>query len=136
MHFWEPVVEKARKAGSLREQRTALFGHVPINEPTAGPMLLSSREPGKSIEMTKNPNYYWAGSTATEYPNGAYVEEKPGAFKYQAYGDPEGEPSVTLTRGPHVDAVKFTIFEEQKDAIIDLRSNKIDYILIPQGIKP
>ena len=26
--------------------------------------------------------------------------------------------------------------ENQKDAIIELRSNKIDYILIPQGIKP
>ena len=110
-HFWEPVVEEAGKAGSLREQRRALFRHVPINEPTAGPMLLSSREQGKSIELRKTPNYYWAGSTATEYPNGAYVEEKPDVFKYQDFGEPEGQPSATLTRGPHVDAVTFIIFE-------------------------
>ena len=113
-HFWEPVVEEAKQAEGLRAQRTALFGHVPVDEPTAGPMLFSRRVPGGSIELRKNPNYYWRGSTVKEYANGAYIEEKPGVFKYQDFGDPQGEPVVALTRGPHVDGVTYTIFVGEK----------------------
>ena len=110
-HYWEPVVDAARKSGTLEEQQNALFGHVPENEPTAGGMLFSKWEPGEFVELKKNPNYYWAGSTVKEYPNGAYVEEKPDVFQFQDYGDPEGDPSVTLTRGPHVDSVIFRVYE-------------------------
>ena len=62
----------------------ALFGHVPDNEPTAGEMMLTRRQAGEFIELVKNPNYYWAGSTVEEYANGAYVEEKPGVFEFSA----------------------------------------------------
>ena len=135
-HYWEPIVGDALKAGSIEEQQKELFGHVPVHEPTAGEMLFSKREPGKSVEMSRNPNYYWAGSTVKEYPNGAYVEEKPRVFKFQDYGEPEGEPVVTLKRGPHVDQVVFSVYEDQVLAITHLRSGLIDYILIPQGINP
>ena len=133
-HYWEPVVDEARQAGSIEEQRSVLLGHAPVNEPTAGEMTFFQREPGEFIEMRRNLNYYWAGSTVEEYANGAYVEEKPGVFQFQDYGTPEGQPIVTLTRGPHVDAVVFKVYDEQRAAIIDLRSDLIDYILLPQGI--
>ena len=135
-HFWQPIVDQARQAGTQEAQQVALFGHVPDNEPTAGEMMLTRRQAGEFIELVKNPNYYWAGSTVEEYANGAYVEEKPGVFEFSAYGDPEGAPAVTLTRGPHVDGVLFKIYEQQLPAIIDLRSDVIDFILSPQGIDP
>ena len=135
-HYWKPVSDQARGAATLEEARALLFEHVPIDEPTAGEMVFTRWEPGKLVEMKKNPNYYWAGSTVTEYPNGAYVEEKPGVFRFQDYGEPEGQPSLTLTRGPHVDGVAFKVYEDQETAVIDLRSDVIDYILSPQGIKP
>ena len=135
-HYWNPVVAEARTAGTIDEQRKALFSHIPVEEPTAGEMLFSKREPGVFVEMIRNPNYYWAGSTVKEYPNGAYVEEKPGAFRFQDYGEPEGEPSLTVTRGPGVDSVVFRVYEDQKAAVIGLRSDRIDYILAPQGIAP
>ena len=135
-HYWEPVVAVALKAASLEEQQATLFGHVPSDEPTAGALMFSKWERGRSVELKSNPNYYWAGSTVKEYPNGAYVEEKPRVFRFQDYGEPEGEPSVTLTRGPHVDEVVFTIYAQQKVAVVDLRSANTDYILMPQGISP
>jgi ABC-type transport system substrate-binding protein len=134
-HFWEPIVAQARQAGPLEAQQRALFQHVPVNEPTAGEMLLSRRGAGV-IELTRNPNYFWAGSTVKEYANGAYVEEKTGDFKFQAYGDPQGTPAVTLTRGPYVDKVVYKVYDQQLPAIVDLRSDVIDYILSPQGIDP
>ena len=70
-----------------------------------------------------------------EYANGAYVEEKQGVYRFQD-GEPQGEPAVILTRGPHFDAVTFKVYEQQLPAIIDLRSDLIDYILSPQGIDP
>ena len=135
-HFWEPIVNEAKGAGAIEDQQGALFGSDSAGEPTAGEMLFSKREPGAFIEMKKNPNYYWAGSTVKEYPNGAYEEEKPGVFRFQDYGEPEGEPSATLVRGPHIDTVIYNVYEDQVSAIIALRSDDIDYILSPQGINP
>ncbi len=71
-HYWEPVVAQARRAGStIEEQQKSLFGHEPAREPTAGEMSFNKREPGAFVEMKRNPNYYWSGSTVKEYPNGA-----------------------------------------------------------------
>ena len=94
------------------------------------------RVPGDLVEMKKNPSYYWSGSTVKEYSNGAYVEEKPGVFRFQDYGEPEGEPVLTLTRGPHMDLVSFKVYDEQKAAVTDLRSHLIDYILNPRASVP
>ena len=135
-HYWNPVIAQARKASTRDAQHKTLFSHIPVEEPTGGEMLFSKREPGVSVEMIRNPNYYWAGSTVREYPNGAYVEEKSGAFRFQDYGEPEGEPSLTVTRGPSVDSVVFRVYEDQKAAVTGLRSDQIDYILAPQGIDP
>ena len=128
-HYWEPVVDAAKGAGPIEDQHKALFDHVPQNEPTAGPLMLDSRDPGFSIVLKRNPNYYWAGSTVKEYANGAYVEEKPGVFEFK-----EGDPVLELTRGPHVTEVRFTVYEEEIIAVTELRSDLIDYLLSPRGI--
>jgi len=133
-HYWESIVEQAKQAGSTEEQYKALFEHVPTDEPTAGEMLFITREPGKFIELRKNPNYYWSGSTVKEYANGAYVEEKEGVYQFQDYGEPEGEPVLTVTRGPFVDQVIFKVYEDQMTAVLELRSDLVDYIVTPQGI--
>ena len=134
-HYWEPIVAEARQAGSVAAQRTALYSHVPTREPSAGEMMFFRRVPGEFLELRKNPNYYWADSTVSEYANGAYVEEKAEVFRFEDYGQPEGDPVLSITRGPYVDAVVFKVYEDQLPAIVDLRSNRIEYILIPQGIK-
>ena len=135
-HYWAPIVEEARKAGTIEDQQEALLAHPALDEPSAGEMMFVRREPGSLVELARNPNYYWAGSTVKEYANGAYVEEKPGAFRFQDYGQPSGDPVVTLTRGPHVESVIFNVYQNQTDAIVDLRSDVIDYVLSPQGIEP
>ena len=133
-HYWESIVEEAKQAGSSEDQHKALFSHSPIDEPTAGEMLFVSRDPGKSVELRKNPTYYWSGSIVKEYANGAYVEEKEGVYRFQDYGEPEGEPALTVTRGPFVDQVIFKVYEDQMTAVLELRSNLVDYIVTPQGI--
>ncbi len=64
------------------------------------------------------------------------MEEKPGAGRFQAYGEPLGEPSLTVKRGPNADSIIFSVYEDQNAAVIALRSDQIDYILGPQGIAP
>lgn len=135
-HYWDSVVSEARSTGSKDTQRSSLFQHVPAEEPTAGEMLFVKWEPGSVVEMKRNPNYYWSGSVVKEYPNGAYVEQKPGAFEFHGYGEPVGEPSLTMARGPNVDSVIFRVYEDQNAAVTALRSDQIDYILGPHGIAP
>lgn len=135
-HYWEPVVSEALLTGPRDQQQTTLFAHVPTAEPTAGEMLFSKWEPGVLVEMRRNPNYYWEGSTVREYPNGAYVEEKPGVFQFRDYGQAQGDPSLTVTRGLGPDSVVFRVYEDQRSAVIALRSDQIDYVLAPQGIVP
>ena len=46
----------------------------------------------------------------------------------------EGDPVLDLTRGPHVNEVRFTVYEEEIIAVTELRSELIDYLLSPRGI--
>ena len=136
-HFWEPLIAQAKAAGStVDDQRTALYAIVPQDEPSAGEMVAGKRESGAFAQVTANDSYFFNGSQVLEYENGAYVDEKSGVYKEQAYGDPSGSPTLSLTRGPHVGSVIFNVYASQAAAVLAMQNGDIDYIASPVGLQP
>lgn len=139
--YWEPKVAAARRAGEGKtdEEKTkamqeVLFAVPATDEPTAGELRFKRWEPGAFVETDKNPNYYFAGTRVVEYQSGAYLEEKPGVYREEAYGTPTGDVELEFTRGPYVDSVIYSVYKSQDAAILALRAGEISYILSPLGL--
>ena len=134
-HFWEPLVAEAKASSDEpAEQRTALFAIVPENEPTAGEMTFVKWESGAFVQVDASENYFFAGSTYTEYANGAYKEEKPGEYSFTAYGEATGDVLLEVTRAPAAPTVIYSVYPSQDAAVLALQSAEIDYMLTPLGL--
>jgi ABC-type transport system substrate-binding protein len=134
-HFWGPLVEQARLPDSLEGRQQALFAIQPESEPTAGEMLLTKWEKGGFIELSANDRYFFRDSVVTQYENGAYLEEKPGAYREEASGAPGGETDFSFIRGPHLTSVIYSIYPSQDAAVLALKKGEIDYFISPTGLQ-
>ena len=134
-HFWEPLVAQARGAATLEDRQKALYAIVPQNEPTAGEMTFVRWERGAFVEVRANPNYLLSNSTVTLYQNGAFKDEKPGAYRFTAYGQPTGDKLVEFVRGPHAQSVIYSVYASQDAAILALERGDIDYLPSPLGLQ-
>ena len=132
--YWEPIVEEAKQAGDIIEQQKALFAHVPENEPTAGGYGFDKWERGAFAEKERNPGYYFADSVVKQYANGAYVESKPGAYEFMAYGEPGGDTSLEYRVGPNADSAIYSIYGSQDATVLALKKGDIDFMLNPLGL--
>jgi ABC-type transport system substrate-binding protein len=131
--YWEPKVTAIKAGtGTADEKRQALYTAANAGEPTAGEMLFQKWEKGAFVQLAKNPNYYWAGSTVKEYEKGGYEETtKAGTFKT---GDTSGTVKLDMTRGPYADSVTYNVFGTQDAAVLALRAGDIDYFMSPLGL--
>ena len=132
--YWGPVVESARQAGDLTEQQKALFAHVPAGEPSAGGYIFGQWERGAFAEKSSNPEYYFSGGSVAQYPGGAYVASKPGAYEFSAFGDPSGEPELEYVEGPYAESTIYSIYGSQDAAVLALKKGDIDFMLNPLGL--
>ncbi len=132
--YWGPVVAEAKGAGELTEQQKVLYAHVPEGEPVAGGHSFAKWERGAFAEKTRNADFYFTGSTVTEYTNGAYAEAKPGVFEFSAFGAPTGEKSLEYTVGPYADSIIYSIYGSQDASVLALRKGDIDFMLNPLGL--
>jgi ABC-type transport system substrate-binding protein len=133
--YWEPIVSEAKQQGEITDQQKFLFAHVPENQPSAGGFIFDRWEKGAFAEKTRNPEYFFSGSTVTEYYNGAYVETKEDAYSFSAYGDPSGEKTLEYTVGPDAESTLYNIYTNQEAAILALRTSEIDFIMNPIGLE-
>lgn len=132
--YWEPVVAEARQAGELPEQQKVLYAHVPDGEPTGGPFSFSKWEKGAFAEKSRNDDYYFRGTTSTQYDNGAYVETKPGAYEFSAFGDPSGEVALETIEGPNASSSIYSVYGSQDATVLALKKGDIDFMLNPLGL--
>ena len=132
--YWEPVVAEAKQAGELPEQQKVLYAHVPEGEPTGGPFGFSKWEKGAFAEKSRNDDYYFRGTTSTQYENGAYVETKPGAYEFSAFGDPSGEVALQTTEGPNASSAIYSVYGSQDATVLALKKGDIDFMLNPIGL--
>ncbi len=133
--YWEPVVAEAKQQGEIADQQKFLYAHVPQNEPSAGGYTFGKWEQGAFAEKSRNDDYYFAGSVATQYDNGAYTESKPGVYEFSAFGEPTGEKGLEYTSGPHVSGTLYSIYGNQEAAVLALNKGEIQYMLNPLGLQ-
>ncbi|MFQ6030754.1 MAG: ABC transporter substrate-binding protein, partial [Dehalococcoidia bacterium] len=133
--YWEGVVAEARQQGDLPEQQKALYAHVPENEPTAGGFDLDKWEKGAFAEKSRNPDYFFSGSTVALYANGAYAESKTGAYDFSAFGEPTGDKILEYSVGPYAESSIYSIYGSQDTAVLALKKGDIDFMLNPLGLQ-
>ena len=132
--YWEPVISEARQAGEITEQQKALFAHVPDGEPSAGGFVFDQWERGAFAEKTTNPDYYFTGSSVSQYENGAYESSKAGAYEFSAFDEPVGEPVLEYIEGPYSESTIYSIYGSQDAAVLALKKGDIDFMLNPLGL--
>lgn len=130
--FWKPKIEEARKAADIAEKRKALFAAKSAGEPVAGEMIFKKWETGAFVEISKNSNYFWAGSTATNYKSGGYDEKT--ATDTITVGAATGDATLAVKRVQSADNVVFSVFATQDAAILAIQKGEIDYYLSPLGL--
>ena len=135
-HYWAPVVEQAKQAGTMPQQIEALFAHVPDGEPTAGGLAFRQWEPGAFFENETVSSHFQMGAVVTEFANGAYREtnERLG-YTEVAYGDATGDTVLELEVGPHFETEIFSIYGNQDSAILALTTGDIDFLFNPLGLE-
>jgi peptide/nickel transport system substrate-binding protein len=143
-HYWGPVVEQARApldalgadpsdedlVAAQAQAQDVLFAHESSDEPDLGPFLLSNWEPGASLELVANPDYYQAGVTVEQWPDAAYRDSEGIVI-----GEPSGDPETVYTYGPYVEAVVYSIYGSQDTAILALRQGDVDFVLNSLGLQ-
>lgn len=132
--YWGPVVEEAKQAENVDEQHKVLYAHVPDGEPSAGGFAFDKWERGAFAEKVRNDDFYFTGSTSTNYANGAYQQSKPGAYEFTAFGEPTGEKALEFTVGPYANSVIYSIYGSQDATVLALRKGDVDFMLNPLGL--
>ena len=132
--YWEPVVAEAKQAGDLTEQQKVLYAHVSEGEPTGGSFNFEKWERGAFAEKSRYDNYYFRGAVSTQYDNGAYVESKPGAYEFSAFGDPSGNAVLETTEGPNASSAIYSVYGSQDATVLALKKGDIDFMLNPLGL--
>ena len=132
--YWEPVVAEARQAGDVTEQQKVLYAHVPDGEPSAGGYVFDRWEQGAFAEKDRNTDFFFTGSTVTQYASGAYVDAKPGVYEFSAYGTPGGDKSLEIEVGPFAESAIYSIYGSQDSAVLALKKGDIHYMLNPLGL--
>ena len=133
--YWAPIVAEAKEQGDITGQQKALYAHIPEGHPVSGGYTFKRWEKGAFAEKIKNDDYYFFGTTVTNYANGAYSDSKPGVFSFSAYGDPSGEKTLEYTIGPNADSSIFSIYGSQDAAVLALKKGDIDFMLNPLGLQ-
>jgi peptide/nickel transport system substrate-binding protein len=129
-HYWSSLVETAK---TQPDPLDWLQSYPAADEPTCGPYKRSRWENGL-VEHVADPLYYFKGLKVIEYDNGAYWEELPGNYEFNAYGLPAGEVALEYVYGPYASLVQYIAFESIEDSMQALKTNQVDIILDVNGL--
>lgn len=143
-HYWAPVFEQAMapvlalaanasdedKAAAQAEAADLLFAHVPDGEPLAGTFLFGKWEKGAFLENSANADFYQSGLVVEQWANAAYSDSEG-----VTVGTPEGDVETTITVGPNVESVVYTIYGAQDAAILALQNGEVDFVINPLGLQ-
>jgi ABC-type transport system substrate-binding protein len=106
------------------EAREILYAHDPKGEePYAGGFTIEKWEPGAFLELKANPYYFERGKEIQLWSDGAYKDSHG-----VEVGTPEGEPELTMTMGPHVESVIYSIYGSADAAVLAMKKGDIDFL--------
>lgn len=130
--YWEPHFQAA--LGTDDPTRN-LLRVTPTDEPILGGYQFVQWQPGAFAQVNKNPKYYGTGETLTFYDGGGFTIENPKlGFSLEGYGGVTGKVDLSLTEGPYVDSILYSIFLNQDAAVLALQGGQIATFLNPLGL--
>ncbi len=148
-HFWAPQVDEIRASTGLdeadpedaegyaavsAEARTSLYAIQPEGEPVYGPMIFGGWEPGAFAENIAREDYPDKGEIANLYENGAFEAVRPDGETFTAYGEPSGDPYLSVETGPFVPGTIFSLYGSQDAAVLALLDGEVDFVYNPNGL--
>ncbi len=149
-HYWKPITDPIYESAGLSgidpaadpegyaaasaNARTELYAVVPENEAVYGPMMFGQWEPGAFAENVARTDFPEKGFVTNLYDSGAYEVVMPDGSSFTAYGDPSGDPFLSIETGPFVPSVIFSLYGSQDAAVLALLDGEIDYIHNPNGL--
>jgi peptide/nickel transport system substrate-binding protein len=145
-HYWEPIIEDVladvralgenpdptELATAQSDAQTALFQVDPREnggEPHAGPYIFEAWQPGASLSLVANPDYYLGGVTIEQWNDGSY---RAGDI---VVGSPQGEPDLAYEVGPFFESIIYFLYGTQDSAILALRNGEVDFTLNSLGLQ-
>jgi ABC-type transport system substrate-binding protein len=106
-HFWASTVEEAKASADPAE---VLYGASGIGDPSGGPTIFDSREPGAFTKTVANTNYYDKGREITS-------------------------GGVTYPTGPFISAQVYSVYGDQSAGVLALKAGDVDYLYNPLGLQ-
>lgn len=132
-HFWADVVEQAR--GS-QDPAATLFAASGKGDPSAGPVVFDSREPGAFSRLVANERPNDRGAVTRLYESGAVGITLPGGEEKLFGGQEADTVAVQYRGGPFLESQTLTLYGSEDAAVLALRQGEIDYLLesVPPGL--
>ena len=131
-HFWEPHVDAARGVGAAGRSR--LYSVDPFGEPSAGPLVLESWEPGDLAVTRSNPDYHARGTETTVYSDGSIRLARASAEDTVYGGGAAGSVEAHHVVGPFISAVEWHEYQGATEAYEALEAGRIDFVFHPDGM--
>lgn len=130
--YWEPHFQAAL---ATDDPARNLLCVTPTGEPILGGYQFVQWEPGAFAQVNKNPTYYGMGETLTFYEGGGVTIANPRlGVDFAGYGGVTGKLDLSLTEGPYVESILYSIFLNQDAAVLALQRGEIATFLNPLGL--
>lgn len=131
-HFWAAAVEEARDSADPAQTLYAASG---IGDPSGGPMVFDSREPGAFARRVANTHFHNKDRVITLYESGT-VGVTGSDGKEELFGGKEADSAVIRYRtGPFVERQTLTLYSSHDAAVIALRRGEIDFLPSESGLQ-
>jgi peptide/nickel transport system substrate-binding protein len=131
-HFWQTAVDQAKASD---DPSTTLYAASGAGEPSAGPFIYDSHEPGAYAQNVANPDSYYNGTTYKFYSDGSFEQSNSAqGFDETYFGSGGGDVTLEYTDGPYASDAIYSIYSDQNAAILALKSGDIDFMLNPIGL--
>lgn len=130
--FWEPHFQAALKTDDPARN---LLRVIPTGEPVLGGYRFVRWQPGAFAQVDQNPTYYGRGETISFYVGGGFTIENPRLkYAFAGYGGTTGKLALSLTEGPYVSSILYSIYLNQDAAVLALQKGEIATFLNPLGL--
>ena len=128
--FWAPRVKAAL---ATDDPINTIVNDDVTNEPVAGAFLRGVFERGSFVDRRANPRY--TPSEQRLYANGAVAVDDGHGGAWTGSIEPEGEPRVVVSSGPHAAGVHYRIYGSQAASVLALQAGEIDFLFTSLGLE-
>lgn len=113
--------------------RQVLYEIEPVSAPSGGGYSTTGIT-SNTIRRKANPNFYAADLKISLYADGTWVRTFPDGVQQKFYGQAEGDPVLTYSRGPYNPTTIFSVYDSPILAYDGLSKGLVDVVLNPYNL--